>query len=79
MEIYRVDENHGNSMALFNKMGRPENLSAIQIEELRKAGELSPVQRATIRNGRTTVNVPPYGLAVLVIGAGNPKSAELMK
>ncbi|WP_263354559.1 GH39 family glycosyl hydrolase [Acidicapsa acidisoli] len=65
--VYRVDSTHGNSLALFDQMGRPENLSPEQISRLQKAGSLSPAEPASIQDGRITTTVPPYGLVVLLI------------
>jgi len=65
--VYRVDSTHGNSLALFDQMGRPENLSAEQIARLQKVGSLSPAEQASIQDWRITTTVPPYGLVVLLI------------
>jgi xylan 1,4-beta-xylosidase len=49
---YRVDGTHGNSLALFDQMGRPENLSAEQIARLQKAGAMpraEPVSTGGLR------------------------------
>jgi hypothetical protein len=62
-----VDSTHGNSLALFDQMGRPENLSADQIARLQKAGSMSPAEPVSIQDGRITTTVPPYGLVVLLI------------
>jgi hypothetical protein len=56
-----------NSLALFDQMGRPENLSAVQIARLQKAGSMSPAEPVSIQGGRITTTVPPYGLVVLLI------------
>jgi xylan 1,4-beta-xylosidase len=65
--LYRVDSTHGNSLALFDQMGRPENLSAAQIAQLQKAGSLSPAESVSIQDGKITTSVQPYGLVVLLI------------
>jgi xylan 1,4-beta-xylosidase len=65
--LYRVDSTHGNSLALFDQMGRPENLSTEQIARLQKAGSMAPAEPLSIRDGRITTTVPPYGLVVLLI------------
>jgi xylan 1,4-beta-xylosidase len=65
--LYRVDSTHGNSLALFDQMGRPESLSAEQVARLQKAGSMAPAERVSIRDGRITTTVPPYGLVVLMI------------
>ncbi len=65
--LYRVDSTHGNSLALFDQMGRPENLSAEQIVRLQKAGAMPPAEAVSIQDGRITTTVQPYGLVVLLI------------
>jgi xylan 1,4-beta-xylosidase len=65
--LLRVDSTHGNSLALFDEMGRPANLTQAQIESLRKAAVLPPPEHVPVKNGRVDVTVPPYGLAVLLI------------
>lgn len=65
--LYRVDSDHGNSLALFDRMGRPDDLSADQIAALQKAGSLTPPESVAIQGGRLTTTVPPYGLEVLLI------------
>jgi xylan 1,4-beta-xylosidase len=65
--LYRVDSEHASSLALFDSMGRPDDLSADQIAELQKAGSLGPPESATIQGERLTTTIPPYGLEVLLI------------
>lgn len=65
--LYRVDSRHGNSQALFDQMGRPEDLSADQIASLQKAGSLPPPESVPIEGGRLSTTVPAYGLEVLLI------------
>ena len=65
--VYRVDSAHGNPLAMFDQMGRPENLNADEIARLQKAGALSPAETASIQDGKLTTTVAPYGLVVLLI------------
>jgi xylan 1,4-beta-xylosidase len=65
--VYRVDSNHGNSLALFDQMGRPGNLTKDQILKLQIAGAMSPPEHWKLKDGRITASVPPYGLLVLLI------------
>jgi len=65
--ILRVDSTHGSSLALFDQMGRPDNLTRDQIANLQKAGVLAPPERTTMKDGRVSISVPPYGLVVLLI------------
>lgn len=65
--LYRVDSTHGNSLALFDQMGRPDNLTQEQIASLQKSGSMSPPEHLTVKNGHLTALIPPYGLVVLVL------------
>jgi xylan 1,4-beta-xylosidase len=65
--VYRVDSSHGSSLALFDRMGRPANLTRDQISQLQIAGKAPPPEKLVFRGGRASIFVPPYGLAVLVV------------
>ena len=65
--VYRVDSTHGNSLALFDQMGRPENLTRDQIAQLRKAGTMAAPEHVAVKDGHIRLTVPPYGLAVVVV------------
>jgi xylan 1,4-beta-xylosidase len=68
VEVYRVDETHGNVLAAFNAMGRPPgDLTREQIVALRKAGAMAPPERMALKGGKMTLMVPAYGLAVVVV------------
>ena len=68
VELWRVDDTHGNVIAAFNAMGRPSaDLTQAQIAALKKAGAMAPVEQLHLAGGRLQVTVPPHGLAVLVI------------
>ena len=68
--IRRVDAEHGDTLDAWKKMGSPQYPSQQQIEELRKASEIGEPESQEIRNQRLTVTVPPMGLAVIEIPAG---------
>ncbi|HEY0161474.1 MAG TPA: glycosyl hydrolase family 39 [Edaphobacter sp.] len=65
--ILRVDETHGNVIAAYDAMGRPAFLSRTQITQLREAGKAAPAEHARLKNGTLTLQVPPQGLAVVLI------------
>lgn len=69
VEIWRVDDDHGNVIKAFNAMGRPPgDLTQQQIKELRAAGAMAPPEHTTLRNGKLEVTVPAHGLAVVLVG-----------
>ena len=68
VEIWRVDDDHGNVIKVFNAMGRPPgDLTQQQIAELRAAGAMAAPEHAHLSHGRLEVTVPPHGLAVVLV------------
>ena len=68
VELWRVDEDHGNVLKEFNAMGRPPgDLTQEQIKKLRAAGEMAPAEHLHLKQGRLQVTVPAYGLALVVV------------
>jgi xylan 1,4-beta-xylosidase len=68
VEIWRVDDDHGNVIKAFNAMGRPAgDLSQQQIEELRAAGAMAAPEHAHLSSGRLELTVPAHGLAVVLV------------
>jgi xylan 1,4-beta-xylosidase len=63
--IWRVDKTHGNAVAAFDRMGRPDFPSREQIVQLRRAGELAAPESVAIHGGHVIIDVPPQGLAVI--------------
>jgi xylan 1,4-beta-xylosidase len=63
--IWRLDEQHGNAVALFDKMGRPGSPSREQIAQLREAGKLAAPEQMDVRNGKLELTVPSLGLVVI--------------
>lgn len=63
--VWRLDETHGNAVALFNRMGRPDFPSRGQIVQLRKAGQLAAPEQFDVHEGKFEVDIPPQGLAVV--------------
>ncbi len=63
--VYRLDENHGNAVAAFDRMGRPDFPSREQIAQLRAAGNMAAPETVAIQDGRLTLDIPPQGLVVV--------------
>jgi xylan 1,4-beta-xylosidase len=63
--VWRVDEQHGNAIALFDRMGRPAFPSREQIEQLRAAGKMAAPQQLAVQDGRLSLDIPPQGLVVV--------------
>ncbi|HUW53956.1 MAG TPA: glycosyl hydrolase family 39 [Rhodanobacter sp.] len=63
--VWRLDETHGNAIALFDRMGRPDSPSREQIAQLRAAGKLAAPEHMDVRKGRFEISIPPQGLVVI--------------
>jgi xylan 1,4-beta-xylosidase len=65
--IQRVDENHGNTLGLWQKMGSPRYPTPSQLEALRAQSQLGPPEAASLTNGTVTLQLPVNGLAVIQV------------
>jgi len=69
VEVWRVDDDHGNVLKRFDAMGRPSgDLTLQQISELRAAGAMAPPEHLHLTNGHLQLTVPAHGIAVLLFG-----------
>ena len=68
VQVWRVDPAHGNSLAEFDRMGRPQgSLTRAQIAQLKQAATLAAPESATLDNGHLRLSVPAYGLLVVTL------------
>jgi xylan 1,4-beta-xylosidase len=66
--LLRVDDTHGNSVAAFDAMGRPEgSLTPEQVAKLKKAGTMAAAETVAVKGGHATITVPAHGLAVVIV------------
>jgi xylan 1,4-beta-xylosidase len=63
--VYRLDATHGSLLATYEAMGKPIYPSSKQIEELRRAAQLSPPVMESAASGEIKINLPPQGLALI--------------
>jgi xylan 1,4-beta-xylosidase len=63
--VWRLDEQHGNAVALFDQMGRPDFPNREQITQLRGAAQLSAPKQLDVQNGKLDISIPPQGLVVI--------------
>ena len=69
VDVWRVDDDHGNVLKAFDAMGRPAgDLTQDQIATLRAAGQMAPVEHMKLHQGKLQLTVPAHGLAVLIVG-----------
>ncbi|HWG66457.1 MAG TPA: glycosyl hydrolase family 39 [Rhodanobacteraceae bacterium] len=66
--VWRLDAEHGNVLATYDKMGRPAFPTRAQIAQLRAAGREPPPQTMTVDAGRLALDVPPQGLVIVTLG-----------
>jgi xylan 1,4-beta-xylosidase len=67
VEVWRVDDDHGNVLKAFDAMGRPPgDLTQEQVARLQAAGAMAPPERLRLDHGRLRLTVPAHGLAVVV-------------
>ncbi len=68
VEVWRVDDDHGNVLKAFDAMGRPlGDLTREQIAALKAAGAMAPAERTHLIKGDLRLTVPAHGIAVLVV------------
>ncbi|HTU40610.1 MAG TPA: hypothetical protein VMF10_02805 [Candidatus Aquilonibacter sp.] len=63
--ISRVDHDHGDFHASYEKMGSPRYPTQAQIVRLRQATDLAPPEEQQITNSQLEITVPAHGLAVI--------------
>jgi xylan 1,4-beta-xylosidase len=67
VSIHRLDATHGDVLVAYQKMGSPRYPTPAQIQEMRKASEMGPPERARLKNSSFTLDLPVNGLAVIEI------------
>ncbi len=68
VEVWRVDDDHGNVVKAFNAMGRPQgDLTQAQVKQLQAAGQMPPPEHLHLRGGHLQITVPAHGLAVVTV------------
>ncbi len=63
--ISRLDHDHGDFHAAYEKMGAPRYPSLAQIRELRQAAQLPPPETRPIERGELTLTLPEHGFALI--------------
>ena len=65
VEVTRLDAGHGDIHKAYEAMGAPRFPTKEQIEKLRTAARLSPVEMHETKNGSVTIAIPSQGLVLL--------------
>lgn len=65
--VWRLDETHGNAVAAFDRMGRPDFPTREQIAKLREAGRMGAPESVALQGGKLDLDVPPQGLVVVEV------------
>jgi xylan 1,4-beta-xylosidase len=71
LDYYRIDENHGNAYAAWNRMGSPQQPSPEQYERLERSGRLAVIDavspiRATDGRASVRLTLPRQAVSLLV-------------
>ena len=69
-EISRVDNDHGNTLAAYKKMGSPRYPTDDQIRKLNAATQLPPPERLHLEGNRLDLNLQPNALVLIEVNAG---------
>jgi xylan 1,4-beta-xylosidase len=65
--ISRVDPDHGDVQAAYQKMGAPRYPTQAQIQKLKGAGVLPAPEARSVKRGELTLTLPSYGLALVEV------------
>jgi xylan 1,4-beta-xylosidase len=65
--ISRVDEQHGNMLASYERMGKPRYPTQAQIRQFNSDSALPPPEKSSLHDGRIALEIPPNGLVLLEI------------
>ena len=73
VEVWRLDQDHGNVLKAFDAMGRPATPTRDQIQQLRIAGKAAAAEFMQLNDSSLTLSIPPQGLVLLTITVDHPK------
>lgn len=65
--IRRVDADHGDTMAIYNRLGKPTYPTQAQIRQMREESALGPATTEPLVHGTLTLKVPPNGLVLIEV------------
>jgi len=65
--IRRVDEDHGNTLSLWEKMGSPRYPTQDQLNDLRQQSRLSAADSDSLTDGNLTLELPVNGVVMLQV------------
>jgi xylan 1,4-beta-xylosidase len=65
--IHRADDTHGNTLAIFRRLGSPQYPTPAQKAQINREGELPLPEAATLNNGGLELAIPQNGLAIVEV------------
>jgi xylan 1,4-beta-xylosidase len=65
--MQRVDEHHGNTLASYERMGKPRYPTQAQIQQLNAESKLPAPEKRSLTNGKLVIELPPNALVLLEI------------
>jgi xylan 1,4-beta-xylosidase len=69
VEVSRVDDNHGNTLAAYKAMGSPRYLTEDQIEKLNAATQLPSPEQLHLEGNRFDLDLQPNALVLVEVGS----------
>ena len=66
--LSRVDDDHGNTLGAYKKMGSPRYPTQAQIKELNQVVDSNRAENVTLKNGAIELVLPVNGLYLLEVG-----------
>ncbi|HSZ60233.1 MAG TPA: hypothetical protein VK828_00435 [Terriglobales bacterium] len=67
VRLSRADSEHGNTLAAYQKMGSPQYPTQVQVNELNRVAEDSPVQTMRLSKGLIELQLPVNGVLLLEV------------
>ncbi|HEX6879456.1 MAG TPA: glycosyl hydrolase family 39 [Terriglobales bacterium] len=68
VSVSQLDATHGNTLAAYEKMGKPRYPTLAQVAALNRAAELGPPRRIAMQNGAVEFELTPNELLILEVG-----------
>lgn len=65
--LWRVDQDHGNVLKLYNAMGAPKSPTMAQVKQLQSAAQLPPPEEQALDKGSLTLHIPAHGLVLVEV------------
>jgi xylan 1,4-beta-xylosidase len=65
--LQRVDSDHGNTLKVYEAMGRPLDPTMAQVEEMNRASALGPPEHSKLQEGKLKLELTPNALVLITL------------